>query len=139
VQVIRSLAARSAPGQAAWCAATTSKTARLGIQTSGAADVLKNRLIGNAGGIRTSGGLVQGNLIANTRGVGLQVDGRATVLSNTLTGSGGNALVVASGAPASTIQGNNFEFNYGAYDLVNYSANAITASGNWWGTTTPVR
>ena len=93
----------------------------------------QNRLVGNASDIQISGGTVQGNLIANNAGVGLEINGNVNVTDNTFTGNAGNTIVIVSGAP--TIQGNNLEGNTGTYDIENLTANAITADGNWWGTT----
>ena len=103
-----------------------------GISASGNVTLTHNRVVGNASGVNASSGLVQGNLIANSNGVGLQV-GTATVVSNTLTGNKGNTLVIASGTP--TITANNLELNTGTYDLVNNTANPISATLNWWGAT----
>jgi len=98
----------------------------------GAGTIIANRLVGNASGIRTSGGLVQGNLVANSAGIGVQINGDATVISNTFTGNISNTIVIQSGVP--TIQGNNLEGNLGTYDIENLTANNVTADGNWWGT-----
>jgi hypothetical protein len=107
-----------------------------GVSGSGNTTIVANRLVGNANGINVSGGLVQGNLIANSGGVGLQV-GSVTVVSNTLTGNGGSAIKIASGAPVK-ITGNNLEGNKGQYDIENLvsKANLMTllAQRNWWGT-----
>ncbi|MBN2502180.1 MAG: hypothetical protein JXB38_15455, partial [Anaerolineales bacterium] len=94
--------------------------------------VTGNRIVGNASGIQVSGGLVQGNLIANSIGIGMQINGDATVISNAFTGNISTTIVIQSGIP--TIQGNNFEGNQGPYDIQNLTANDIPADGNWWGT-----
>ncbi len=107
-----------------------------GVQATGGVTVTGNRLVGNLSGLLVSGaGLVQGNLVANNTGEGLEISGNFTVVSNTFTGNGGHALVVSSGTPV--IQGNNLEFNTGTFDLVNNTANPLTAAANWWGTTDP--
>ncbi|MBC7258724.1 MAG: S8 family serine peptidase [Chloroflexi bacterium] len=108
----------------------------VGIQTSGTVTVTANRVVGSAGaGMIVYAGLVRGNLVANNDGDGLRV-GTATVISNTLTGNKGNALYVGAGIPVQ-IEGNNFEFNTGTYDLYNDnpSGQYVDASKNWWGTT----
>ncbi len=108
-----------------------------GITTSGSVTVEKNRLVGNAGGIYASGGTLQGNLIANSAGVGIEIQGDATVMSNTLHGNAGSAIKLVSGT-AFQINGNNLEFNTGAYDIENLIPKTmlatIAAGGNWWGT-----
>jgi len=107
----------------------------VGIQTNGSVTISGNRVIGSDGaGVVVSNGLVQGNLIANCAGDGLHV-GAATVISNTFTGIEGRTLYTSAGIPLK-IEGNNFEFNHGPYDIYNGnpSGQAVVAKGNWWGT-----
>ncbi len=109
-----------------------------GISTTGSVTVLQNRLVGNAGGIYTGGGLVQGNLIANSHGVGIEVHGDVEVISNTLHGNAGSAIKLVSGTSID-ISGNNLEFNKGAYDVEDRipktTLTTVPANNNWWGTT----
>ncbi len=109
---------------------------------NGSADVLNNRLVGNVWGIGTEGGLVEGNLIANQSSFGLETNGTMSmtlsVISNTFTAVGGSAIKIPGIVMSSlNIQGNNFEFNTGSYDIENLTPNNITAQNNWWGTADP--
>jgi PKD repeat protein/subtilisin family serine protease len=103
------------------------------ISATGNTTIQHNRVISNTQGINAADGVIQANLISNVGRTGLQINGNASVTQNTLISSTGNAVVVNSGSPV--IQANNLEFNRGTYDLVNNTANALNASGNWWGTT----
>lgn len=105
--------------------------------SSGSSTVQGNRLVGNANGISVAGGLVQANLVAGNSGAGLEFNGETSVFTNTFTANAGSAIRVMPGA-AAQIRANNLEFNSGAYDIENLSAEGIQASGNWWGTTDPV-
>jgi len=85
-------------------------------------------------GIKLDSGLVRGNLIhGNSQGLETS---SATVISNTFTGTTDRALYVAGGIPP-RIEGNNFEFNPGPYDMYNDnpSGSNVIAQHNWWGTT----
>jgi subtilisin family serine protease/N-acetylneuraminic acid mutarotase len=106
------------------------------IDTSGVVTTTGNRLVG--GGIRAAGGIVQGNLIANSGGIGLEINGSTSVISNTIAGSAGTAIMILSGESLQ-IRNNNLEGNKGQYDIVNQIPQATVASipahDNWWGTT----
>lgn len=108
-----------------------------GISTSGSVTVTYNRVIGGANGIKTSGWLVDHNLVANNSGIGLQIEDNTTVLSNTITANSGSAIKLIS-ATNLLIQGNNLEGNLGLYDIENLISQAdlatIPAQSNWWGT-----
>jgi subtilisin family serine protease len=93
-----------------------------------------NRLVGNQLGMSASTGLIEHNLVANSRGVGLQV-GAATVQYNTFTGNKGNTILVKGGVPVA-IQYNNLEGNSGGYDLyIDVTGSTIPVDSNWWGST----
>lgn len=85
-------------------------------------------------GIKLDSGLVRGNLIhGNSQGLETS---SATVISNTFTGTTDRALYIAEGVPPQ-IEGNNFEFNPGPYDVYNDNpaGSNVIAQHNWWGTT----
>ena len=104
--------------------------------SSGNGTVINNRVVGNAMGIRTSGGMIQGNLVANSNGIAIDVNGNTTIISNTLNGNSGSAIKLSSGTDIE-ITGNNLEGNLGTYDIENLTTADIPAQNNWWGTTDP--
>ncbi len=105
-----------------------------GINSDGTISVLKNRVVGATTGIRSYGGLIQGNLVVNSADVGIEVVGNTTVISNTLTSNSGSAIRVNAGSNFQ-INGNNLEGNQGTYDIENLTTTDIPAQNNWWGTT----
>ncbi len=105
-----------------------------GIQSTGIVTITQNRLVGNSDGIRTGGGIVQANLVADSTGVGIEVNGNTTIISNTLIDNFGSTILLNSGTNIK-IEGNNLEYNNGIYDIENLTAAEIRAQNNWWGTT----
>ena len=109
-----------------------------GISAAGSVTLVKNRVVGCTQGVSLSGGILQGNLIANNAGSGLEINGDAVVISNTFTGNAGSAIRLLGGT-SFTLRNNNLEGNKGSYDLENRilktSLAAVNASQNWWGTT----
>ena len=105
-----------------------------GITAQQALTVTANTVIGSAEGLSVNGGFVSGNLLANNLGNGLYIaEGAPTVISNTITFNGGAGVYIAGGTPE--LSHNNLVAGEGHYAVENATANAVSATGNWWGTT----